>query len=167
MAHIVFNLFHAKKPQGRRVPVTVSVDQYILEEARDGEPVWLLKVETNMFDALGQVISPEYIYAVSGTYPIDDITKAAARIAEQIDWGALEEDTYPPRITAVSPARGEENVSIFSNVMLDIKDPFPTSTLDPSTIKLKVNGVDVSSQLHTSGKHNEYRVVWSPIRILD
>jgi len=167
MAHYIFHLFHSQDPRGLRVPISVTINQYIVQENQDGEPLWFLKLETNVSDENGNAIDPVYVQEIAEDQITEEISKATVIIADQVAWGDLKPDTSPPYVVSVNPQDRQENVSIFSNVSVGIRDAFPTTAIDPSTIKLKVNGIDVTPEIHLSGVDNEYTISWVPIRVLD
>jgi len=167
MAQFTVNLFNSQAPRGKRVIVTGILEQVDLQETVDGEVIWVLRMETNINDVNGNPIDPVYITDVTEDTLTEAIRNAISIIAPQIDWGSLSEDSRAPYILDLSPSNNEEDVSIHANVRLHIRDAFPTVGIDPSTIKLRVNNVDVSNELRITGIDNEYKITWVPIRKME
>ena len=167
MAHFTVNLFNSLAPRGRRVIVTGVLEQVDLQETMDGEVIWVLRMETNINGIGGQPIDPVYINDVTEETLSDEIRRAISIIAPQIDWGVLGADSHSPYIIEVSPEDQQEDVSIHANVKMHIRDAFPTVGIDPSTIKLRVNNIDVTPDLRVTGIDNEYKITWVPPRKLD
>lgn len=161
------SLFNAKNPNGKRVPVSVSIEHVDVRKTNDGELIYLVTVSTGARDINGVRINTVYINDVTDRTFKSELSKALSTIASQIDWGALEDDTYPPLIVDMSPIRDEENVHIDRNVTVTLKDPFPASFIDISTLKFKVNGIDVTPEIQISEKDNHVYLNWNPVRIKD
>ena len=95
------------------------------------------------------------------------IKEATEKIADQVDWEPLSLDLRPPFVIYNIPSN-DDVVSIYSNVVVDIKDVLPAAGVDPSSIEVTVNGIDVSSEINLDGDPYQYRVRWDPnIRVLD
>ena len=158
-------LFHARNPNGKQVPVTVVIEQVVLKENKDGEDIYLLALHTGARSLSGLQVEPVYINEVTKATLLEELSNGLTRVAEQIDWGSLEDDTHPPIISNISPRNNTEDVSIDSNVYIDIKDPFPASFIDKDTIQLLVNGIDVTSKVQMHEHANQVSMSWNPIRI--
>jgi len=167
MAQFTVNLFNSQAPRGRRVIITGILEQVDLQETVDGEVIWVLRMETNINDSNGDQIDPVYINGVTEDTLTEEIRNAISIIAPQIDWGTLEEDDRAPYLLDLSPNNNQEDVSIHANVRLHLRDAFPTVGIDPSTIKLRVNNIDVSNDLRITGIDNEYKITWVPPRKLE
>jgi hypothetical protein len=159
------NLFNAKNPNGKRVAVTVTVEAPDLVQSNDGEVVYIIGLYTGAPSLAGQKIDPIFINNVTADNVLREIEKALSTLAQQIDWGLLESDTYAPSITEIYPINNDLNVPIDSNVYLRLKDMFPASFIDTSTIKLKVNGIEVTSQVEIKERENQVTVSWVPVKI--
>lgn len=156
------NVFNARNPNGKRVPVTVTVEHSDKKSTNDGELVYLITLQTGAKSISGGAIDIVYIDDVTLANVKKELEKAITTIAEQIDWGTLEADKSAPLIVEYTPTKGETNVPIEAQVFLRLRDPFPASFINPATIKLKVNGVDVTSQVTVQEKETEQLVFWSP-----
>lgn len=161
------NLFNAKNPNGKRVPVSVTIEHSDIQKTNDGELVYLVTLATGARGLDGNRIDIVYINNVTDRTFKSELSKALSTIAEQINWGILEDDIYPPMIVEMSPTRDEENVNIDENLYLELKDPFPASFIDLSTLKLKVNETDITSEVRVTEKDNHVYLEWTPIRIKD
>ena len=133
------------------------------------EPVWLVHIATNEPHKNGGDITPSFIHLASLKNLGLEIDRATEKIATQVDWGTLKEDTRPPVVSLVEPVEnGMVNVGIMSNVIFDIEDILPAAGIDIDSIKVSVNGVDVTNELDITGDPYEYRVTWKPFkRVLD
>jgi hypothetical protein len=159
------SLFHARNPNGKQVPVTVVIEQVVLLENKDGEDVYIVSLHTGAKSITGVQVDPVYINEVTKENLLEEISKGLTLIAEQINWGILEDDIYPPVISNIYPRDGSNNVSIDSNVSLSLQDPFPASFIDKDSIKLLVNGLDITSKVLIHEHSNEIRMSWVPTRI--
>ena len=166
MASFFVNVFNSLAPKGKRIVVTGILEQVDLQETVDGEVIWVIRLTTGFFKADGTFATPTYVHEVTEETLLDEIRKGISFIADQIDWGVLEDDTKPPYVSHVSPVNGDDNVPIYANVQVRVKDAFPTVGIDPSTIKLKVNGIEITD-LSIQGVDNEYLITWTPPRKFD
>jgi hypothetical protein len=153
---------------GRVVKCTITFRQ-IVNKGEEGEPVWLIEIGTGEPHKNGGSISPVFIHYTSGVVNLDEAIRSATTIiANQVDWGVLEEDARPPFVIDSFPAKNQNNVSIYSNVTVDIKDLFPSAGIDPDSIKVMVNDFDVTNEVDIQGTPFEYKIIWSPKdRVLD
>lgn len=161
------NLFNAKNPNGKRVPVSVSIEHVDLQQTNDGELVYIVSISTGARDVNGNKIDTIYINSVTERTFKTQLSLALSELAVQIDWGTLEEDVYPPLIMNMSPKRDEQSVNIDSDVFIELKDPFPASFIDVTTLKFTVNGIDVTPEVKLSEKDNHLYLHWIPIRVKD
>lgn len=161
------NLFHSRAPNDLRVPVTVNIIQNDLVYSNDGEVVFLLLFSVGVVDINGNSIEDIIIENVSKENIKKEIQKGLSLIADQIDWDNLQNDIHPPLIKDIFPENKQDNVSIHSNVTVKLRDEFPAAGIDTSTIKLFVNGIEVTPDLHINQKDNEVSVKWIPIKLLN
>ena len=139
----------------------------ITNKGEEGQPVWLVQIATLEPHKDGGEIPPVFIHYTSSDNLDEAIREATTTIAAQVDWEPLLEDVRPPFVTVSSPTEGEE-VSIYSNVTVIIKDLLPAAGIDLSSIEMTVNGFDVTSEIEVSGDPYEYTVEWKPfMRVLD
>jgi hypothetical protein len=162
-----FNLKHAKAPNGLLIPVTVNVEHSDLRGTQDGEVIFLITLETGAKDKEGNRIDTIVVNGVTKDDVKQEIQKALAIIAAQIDWGELEDDTKAPKIDNIHPKPTQTDVKLYSHVYLKIRDSFPTSAIDPDSIKMRVNGIEVTDDLRIVGADTEYNVRWIPKVLMD
>ena len=129
-----------------------------------GEPIWLVHIDTTELHKDGGDIAPAFIHLATLDNLELEINRATEKIAAQIDWGVLKEDTRPPVVSIIEPSGDLENVDIMSNVVFEIEDRLPAAGIDVDSIKMLVNGMDVTSEIDISGDAYKYRVVWKPFK---
>jgi hypothetical protein len=140
----------------------------LVNKGEDGELVWLVEINTPEPHKDGGSIPPVYIHYTSSQNLDAAIKEATEDIAKQVDWSPLREDLRPPFVFYNSPSEPNEVVDLFSNVVVDIKDILPAAGIDPDSIKMTVNGMDVSDELQITGDPYQYRVIWdTSIRVRD
>lgn len=159
------NLFNAKNPNGKRVPITVTIEQVDLIQTNDGEIIYIIGLYCGARGINGKQVDPYFINNITKPNIFDEISKGLSIIAAKINWGILEEDTHPPIITNIYPKNKDENIPISANVYMSIIDPFPASFIDKSTLQLKVNNIDITDQLVVKEKQNELNINWVPVKI--
>ena len=160
------NLFHARAPNDLRVPVTVNIIQNDLVHSNDGEAVFLLLFSVGVVDTNGNSIDDVIFENVTSDNVKKEIARGLSILAEQIGWDNLQTDASHPRIKDIYPENNQENVPIATNVDIKLRDEFPTSGIDTSTIKLYVNGIEVTPDLDVNQKDNEVSVKWIPTRLV-
>jgi hypothetical protein len=133
------------------------------------EPVWLVHIATEEPHKNGGDITPSFIHLASLKNLNLEIDRATEKIAAQVDWGELREDLRPPMVSLVEPIEnGMVNVGIMSNIIFDIEDLLPAAGIDIDSIKVSVNGMDVTNELDITGDAYKYRVTWKPFKhVLD
>ena len=142
------------------VKVSVTFRQQILKD-NDGEPVWLIEAATPELDSTtGERIPSEYIHVRSLDNLDAEIEKAVSTIASKIDWSPRIPDAEAPYIDSVSPTN--YLVDIDSDIFFTLKEDLPSAGIDIDSIKMTINGIDVSSDLLIKGDPYEYRISWSP-----
>lgn len=159
------NLFNSNNPNGKRVPVTINIEVVDLVQSNDGEVLYIIGLHVGTVGLDGNRIDPVFINNVTKENILKEIENGLSTLGQLIDWGTLEADIYAPIITELSPVNNNTNVSIDSNVLIRLKDSFPASFIDPSSIKLKANGIDVTPNLQIKERDNEVSVLWVPIKI--
>lgn len=160
------SLFNSMNPNGKRVPVTITIEQVDILSTNDGELIYLITLVTGIKSKTGKKIDPVYLNNVVESSIMSELNRGLSTIGDSIDWGVLEEDKSPPIISFIDPPPNTSGISIQSNVLLHLLDPNPTSFLDPSTIKLKVNDLDVTPDLSIKDKNGKFKLLWIPKRIL-
>lgn len=130
----------------------------------EGEPVWLVQIATMEKHKNGGNISPVFINLSSLDNLDLEIKQVTEKIASQVDWGVLREDTRDPLVSIIEPATNMESVSIMSNVIFDIEDILPAAGVDIDSIKVSVNNIDVTDELEIIGDPYKYRVKWKPFK---
>lgn len=149
------------------VKCTITFRQ-ITNKGEEGEPVWLVEINTPEEHKDGGSIPPVFIHYVSSINIDEAIRDATKLIAEQIDWSPMAVDLRPPFVTYSFPSTIDEIVSLHSNVVVDIMDILPAAGIDPSSIKVTVNDFDVSDEIELIGDPYNYRIIWDPyIRVAD
>lgn len=185
----VYYLRNSKAPDGKIVPITVSLNLEALKpvvqpasgtafpdtQDPEGEGVWILTVATTEPDADGDKIPLEVVNVLSLDTVHDEIQAAMGRIGQQIDWGTLLEDNLVPQLVSLTPALTQtENVPITSNVNARIIDPLPAAGLDLDTLNMSINGLPVVSgglvvspnEVDLSGTPFDTTIIFTPKRIL-
>ena len=129
-----------------------------------GEPVWLVHIATDEPHKNGGDIIPVFIHLANSNNLDLEINRATEKIAAQVDWGTLREDLRSPIVSIIEPFDDLENVSITSNIVFKIEDLLPAAGIDIDSIKMSVNGMDVTNELETIGDPYNYRVAWKPFK---
>lgn len=138
----------------------------ITNKNEEGEPVWLIQIATMEPHKDGGAITPVFIHTASLDNIDVEINEATEKIAAQVDWGVLKQDTRAPIAYITSPLG--DVVAINSDVVFDVEDLLPAAGIDIDSIKVFVNNMDVTNELEITGDPYKYTVIWKPFkRVLD
>ena len=159
------NLFNSKDPNGLRIPITVNIVHEDEASTNDGELIFRLTLDTGAIDTNGDRIDTVVIENVTQTTFKRELAKGLATIADQIDWGTLRTDTHSPLIEDIYPENNQINVPLGANVYIKLREAFPATGIDPSTIKLIVNNIDVTNELNIKNRDLEANITWIPKRV--
>jgi len=140
----------------------------ITNKGEEGEPVWVVEINTPEPHKDGGNISPVFIHYSSANDLDLAIKEATKEISAQIDWSPENPDSRAPFVCYNYPEDGDMSVDINSDVIVDIKDLLPSAGIDPSSIRVVINDVDVTSDLEIDGDPYNYKIRWFPTeRVLD
>jgi len=131
----------------------------------EGDPIFVLETGTTYLSASGIKIRPEYVDKVNGFKNIDEaLANSISKIASQIDWTPLTKDDSSPYVIEKRPVGS--NVSISSNVYIELKDDTPSAGIDLSDVQIFLdNGViefDITDECEVGGTPLSYSIHWRP-----
>ena len=161
----VYYLKNSLNPDGPVVPVTVDIKliQDVVYEP-DGDAIWVVDFNTEIKDTNGDTIPRYTVHLRGADQTIDDVIEdGLIWIGQRVDWGTLQDDVALPYVESYSPTQ-TTNVPMSSQVYFNIKDEFPSAGIDPSSITLTVNGIDVTDQLDITETASVTKVKWEPVR---
>lgn len=154
-----FKVRHSLNPS-RIAVFGITYRKLVDKTSQDGELIWVLEVATDETDINGDPISPYFINLTTETDMDEEIQKAVAFLSDKIDWTPYAEDTREPYVDSVFP--DTYFTSIWSNVIVNIKEIHPSAGIDESSIRMFVNDVEVTDDLVITGDAYDYKVTWSP-----
>ena len=142
--------------------------RYIGVKSEGGAFTWVLEIGTTYLDINGEAISAAKIHNVSAEDLDEVIEDALAGLCSQIDWSPLVQDEEPPYVDSVTP--NGSDVSLYSDVVIVLKDRLPSSGMDISNMKVILNNsmvdFDITSEVVVEGDPYEYTLKWStPLRV--
>lgn len=163
---VVFYLRNSRIPQGKIVPITVSLnletvvgyaapvrpDQNVsgtgtsFPNLQDPEAnrIWILIVSTTEPDVDGDPIPPEIINLVTVDTVHLELEAAIGRIGQKINWGTpLIDDKAPQLVSITPPLNQTTNVPITTDIIMRLQDPLPAAGIDLSTLNVRINGLPV------------------------
>lgn len=139
-------------------PIFVTTDS-------EGDPIWVLETATTYLTASGTKIRPAYVDKTAAFKNLDEaVAETVSKIASQIDWLPLIEDESSPYVVEMRPL-GDE-VSIASNIYIDIKEDAPSSGMDLSEVQILLitegTEFDITDECVIDGDPFYYNVHWEP-----
>lgn len=124
-----------------------------------GDHKYVFSIRTLYKDKEGNSIVPIYVHTTASGF-WDAIPDAISSICDQMDWGIIQVDTVKPYVSYYSPT-GDE-VSLFSSVVVKLKDDYPSAGIDMGSIKMYINDIDVTSEVAVNGTYKDIKLVWNP-----
>ena len=147
----------------KAVKFNISLRYFVIKGSR-GDHKWVLEIGTTYPDTNGNDISAKKIHNISAADLDEVIETAVADMCDQIDWSPLAADVDAPYVYSASPTGSD--VSIYSNVLLTLRDILPSAGIDLSSMKIMLNNsmtdFDITSEVITEGDPYEYKLKWSP-----
>jgi len=125
-----------------------------------GDHKYVFSVSTLYKDKAGNAITPVFVHTTKINGFWDALPGAISSICDQMDWGNIRADTEKPYVSYYGPTGNE--VSLFSSVVVGIKDDYPSVGIDTSSIKMYVNDVDVTTDMSVDGTYKDIKLVWNP-----
>lgn len=148
----------------KNVKVNINFLKYV-NNGSDGDPIWIIEAASTYPPASGTKITPSYVNNIDTLENVDEaISQVVSEVAKQIDWLPLVRDDSPPYVVEVGPLGSD--VSIASNIYIDIKDDAPSSGIDLSDVKIFINNstidIDITEQCIIEGDPFFYTIRWEP-----
>lgn len=138
--------------------------RYFVIKGSEGDHRWVLEIGTTYSGASGEDISAAKINGISAEDLDEVIETAVADMCDQIDWSPLVADVDAPYVYSASPTGS--GVSLYSDVLLTLKDILPSAGIDLSSMKITLNNsttdFDITSEVVTEGDPYQYDLKWSP-----
>lgn len=155
----------------KAVKFNITLRYFVIKGVK-GEHVWTLEIGTTYPDTNGDSISPKRVHNISTDNFDGVIENALADLCNQVDWSPLAVDRWAPYVLECSPADGETDVDLHSNVNVTLRDDFPAAGIDLSNIKITLNNsmvdFDITNEIETEGDPREYSFIWRPpMRVYD
>jgi hypothetical protein len=145
------------------VKFNISLRYFVLKGSR-GDHKWVLEIGTTYPDANGDDISATKIHNISAEDLDEIIETAVANMCAQIDWSPLVPDVDAPYVYSASPTGS--GVSLYSDVLLTLKEILPSAGMDLSSMKIILNNsvtdFDITSEVVVEGDPYESYLKWSP-----
>jgi len=111
----------------------------------EGGRYWVLEVGTGELGVDGAPVSTEMVYLRSSVNIDLEISKAVAEICSKLSWDTGSDEEAP--CAFIVRPESFENVSLGNTVIINLRDVFPSSGIDWSSIRMWVNGVPVAPEI--------------------
>ena len=125
-----------------------------------GDHKYVFSIATLYKDKEGNSIKPIYVHTVAINGFWEALPKAIESICNQIDWGNINLDKDKPYVSYYSPSG--DNASLFSSVIVKLKDDYPSAGIDTDSIKMYINDIEVTDDLIIDGTYKDIKLVWNP-----
>ena len=127
-----------------------------------GEHKYVFSIHTLYKDKNNDNILPIYVCTTKINGFWEALPNAISSICDKIDWGTIQVDTFKPYVVYYAPIGS--NVSLFSSVVVRLKDSYPSSGIDMDSIKMYINDIDVTDDVAINGTYKDIKLVWNPVR---
>lgn len=138
----------------------ITFEQQTLKGA-SGEAIWIVELATLESHKDGGEILPEYIHLRTLDNLDAEIEKAAEKISVQISWEPLVNDVRAPFVAEYFPSE-TTGVSIDSNIVVKLVELLPSAGIDLSSVKVMLDGFDITNEVDISGDPYNYILKWKP-----
>jgi len=148
----------------KAVLVDINFPKYVLPDSK-GDPLYLLEAGTTYPSKDNKKIAPVYVNKCDGYKNLDEaVDESVSKLMSNVDWGVLVEDTDKPYTTDIRPVG--EDVSLNSNIYIDIRDDIPSAGIDLSAMRIEITTdeitFDITSECVVTGTPFHYNVHWEP-----
>ena len=146
--------------------------RYFIPKYQYGDHRWVLEIGTTHLDINGDRIIAKKVNDISATDLDQVIEEGVAELCSQIDWSPLVQDKKSPYIESTTPADGETDDSIMTDVYIDLKDDLPSAGIDLSNMAITLDNsmetFDITSEVTVEGDPYEFNLRWTPpLRVFD
>ena len=142
----------------------VTFEQVVTPDV-DGNPLWVMEVNTTEPSVSGTDITPEYIHLRTLENLDEEIENVVNNICAQIDWQPTLPDTEGPFVSDYFP-EDLDNVDINSSIFVTVTEALPSAGIDLSSITATLDGFDITSELEIEGDPYEYEIRWRPSLVI-
>lgn len=148
----------------KAVLVDVNFPKYVLPDSK-GDSLYLLEVGTTYPSISGSRVAPIYVNGCNGYRTLDEaVDDSVSKLMSPIDWGTLTTDVSKPYTTDIRPVGPE--VSLNSNIFIDIVDDIPSAGIDLSDLQIILTTdeveFDITSECVLKGTPFSYNIHWEP-----
>jgi len=141
--------------------ITINVDLKSIVPVNElGDHKYVFTVATLYKDKNGDSIKPIYVHttAINGFW--NALPKAIESICDQIYWGDINVDREKPYVSYYGPTGVA--VSLFSSVVVRLKDDYPSAGIDTDSIKMYINDMEVTDDVIVDGTYKDIKLIWNP-----
>jgi len=155
----------------KAVKFNITLRYFVLKD-HYGQHRWVLEIGTTHPDINGDRIIAKKIYNISAEDLDQVIEGGVAELCSQIDWSPLVQDKKKPYVDSTVPVDGDPDVSIMTDIYIDIKDNLPSAGIDLSNMTIMLNNsmvtFDITNEVVITGDPYEFNLRWTPpLRIFD
>lgn len=154
---------HNSLNPNKTVKFNITLRYFVIKGER-GDHKWVLEIGTTHLDADDNDISAAKIHGISVDNLDEVIEDALAGLCAQIDWSPLVDDKDAPYVDSAGPTGSD--TSIWSNILIVLKDQLPSSGIDLSAMKIILNNdtqdFDITSEVDITGDPYIYTLRWFP-----
>ena len=145
----------------QQIGVMVTIKRMVVHQTGTGNQMWMIQASTLATDADGNIVKPVYKWTSNRTTFTSDVEDVINQLSAQVDWNYVPDDN-PPQVLNTWPMNGDTNVSVDTQIRINISDVAPSSGLDLSSIRVKVKGFDLTDQLDIKGNIGSCVVLLTP-----
>lgn len=132
------------------ITVMVTLRRMSITTEKTGEQKWVLEASTEQRDSNNDLIPPSIRYISDKDTLTEDVQELISDLCQKVDWD-YEPDYDPPEIIGHWPLDGAKDVSVDTDIIITLAEIAPSAGIDISSIKVKVKGFDLTSQIDIKG----------------
>ena len=141
------------------ITIHVNLDS-IVPLGELGDHKYVFSIATLYKDKNGDSIKPIYVHNVAINGFWNALPKAIESICDQVDWGSINIDRTKPYVSYYGPSGN--TASLFSSVVVRLKDDYPSMGIDMDSIKMYINDMEVTDDLIINGVYKDIKLIWNP-----
>jgi len=143
------------------ITVMITLRRMSIATEKTGEVKWVLEASTKERDADGDLIPPAIKYLSNRDTLSADIQDLITELCEEVDWD-YEPDYDPPEVISHWPLAGALDVSVETEIIINLAEVAPAAGIDLDSIKVRVKGYDLTDQVTIKGDIHSCSLTLTP-----
>jgi hypothetical protein len=154
-------LIQNMRDPSQQITAVVTLRQMIIPTVDPSNPMWILEASTIEEDEDGDMIEPVRVYLSNHDTLTEDINGLITQLCKKVNWTYVE-DTTPPKIVSHWPMKDATDVSVDTEIIINLEEAPPSAGIDLDSIRVKVKGFDLTNQVTIKGDFRSCSLLLTP-----